>query len=85
MAKKPRDTVTYDLKRGRKVVYKGTTNNPERREEQHRREGRHFDRLRVTSRQMSEDGAKAKEEEGLTQYRSTHRGRNPLYNDDDDG
>jgi hypothetical protein len=35
MAKK-RDTVTFGLKQGRKVVHKGTTNDPARREQEHR-------------------------------------------------
>ena len=82
---KKRNTVTYDLKRGHKVVYKGTTNNPEEREQQHRDQGKRFDRLLVTSSRMTGDGAKKKEEKNLQQYRSTHRGRNPAYNKDDDG
>lgn len=82
---KKRDTITYDLKRGRKVVYKGTTNDPEGREEQHRKEGKRFDRLVPTSRRMTPDSAKDKEEKQLQQFRRTHRGRNPLYNEDSDG
>ena len=82
---KKRDTMTYDLKRGRKVVYKGTTNNPEVREQQHRDQGKQFNRLLVTSHRMTPDGAKAKEEMHLEQYRQTHRGRNPTYNKDSDG
>ena len=31
----PRDSVTYDLKQGRRVVYRGTTNDPDRREQEH--------------------------------------------------
>ncbi len=86
MAKKPRGTVTYDLKRGRRVVYKGTTNHPERREEQHRDEGKRFDKLFVTSsRRMTKQGAQEKEAKQLEQYRRSHGGRNPLYNEDTDG
>ena len=84
MAKK-RGTITYDLKRGPKVVYKGTTNDPERREQQHRDEGKRFTKLLPTSRHMTEDGAKQKEEGQLKQFRRTHRGRNPPYNKDSDG
>lgn len=82
---KRRDTVTYDLKRGRRVVYRGTTEDPEQREQQHRDEGKVFDRLLVTSRRMTTEGAKRKEEEGLEQYRRSHRGQNPRYNKDSDG
>lgn len=47
--KRSYDTVTYDLMEGRKVVYKGTTNDPERREQEHRYEGKTFSGIRVTS------------------------------------
>ena len=82
---KRRGTVTYDLKQGRKVVYKGTTNKPERREIQHRDEGKRFDRMLVTSRPMTEVGAKRKEAKQLEQYRKSHDGKNPKYNEDRDG
>ena len=85
MPKRPRNTVTYDLKRGKKVVYRGTTDDPERREQEHRNEGKRFDRLLVTSRRMTEEGAKEKEAEALKRYRQSHKGKNPLYNNDDDG
>lgn len=84
MAKR-RDTVTYNLLHQRKVVYKGTTGDPERRQEQHKNEGKRFTSLQVTSRQMTEDGAKAKEAKDLDQYRQNHGGRNPRYNKDSDG
>ncbi len=35
MSKKKKDTVTYDLKRGNEIVYRGTTNGPERRAQEH--------------------------------------------------
>ena len=85
MSKKPRNTVTYDLKRGPEIVYRGTTNDPERREEEHRQEGKHFGHLLVISRRMSEEGAERKEADNLAKYRHGHGGENPLYNDDDDG
>ena len=31
----PRDSVTYDLMQGRRVAYRGTTNDPDRREQEH--------------------------------------------------
>lgn len=80
-----RDTVTYDLKQGPKVVYRGTTNDPEQREQEHRDEGKRFSHMHVTSRRMTEDGAKQKEAEALETYRAGHGGRNPRYNKDDDG
>ena len=85
MSQKPRKTVTYELKLGRKVVYRGTTNDPGARESQHRREGKIFDRLVVTSRRMTEEGARAREAKSLETYRRNHGGRNPKYNLDPDG
>ncbi len=80
MAKNPRDTVTYELKEGHKVVYRGTTNDPERREQEHKDAGKKFTGLNVTSRKMTEDGAKKKEAETLGTYRKNHCGKNPKYN-----
>ena len=80
-----RNTITYELKKGRKKVYIGTTNNPELREQQHRDEGKDFDKLLPTSRKMTKDGAKKKEEEALETFRKNHGGRNPKYNKDSDG
>jgi len=81
----PRDTITYDLKKGNKVVYRGTTNNPARREEEHRGEGKDFDKLIPTSRRMTPAGARRKEAENLERYRRGHGGKNPRYNQGDDG
>lgn len=85
MLKKQRDTVTYDLKRGRKVVYRGTTNDPGRREREHRAHGKDFDQFAVTSRRMTDKGAREKEAENLAKYRKGHGGRNPRYNKHTDG
>ncbi len=82
---KKRDTVTYDLKQGNKVVYRGVTNDPGRRVQQHRADGKKFDKMLITSRKMTEDGAKKKESENLKTYRRSHDGRNPAYNKDSDG
>lgn len=82
---KKRDTVTYDLKVGNKVVYRGTTDDPERRAEEHKADGKNFSRMVVTSRKMTEAGAKKKEAEALQRYRDGHGGKNPKYNKDSDG
>ena len=81
---KKRDTVTYELKKGNKVVYVGTTNDPERREQQHRHDGKKFSHMKVTSRRMTKGGAKKKEAERLTTYRK-YQGKFPRYNKDTDG
>ena len=84
MAKK-RDTVTYELKDGNKVVYRGTTNDPEKRESEHKSSGKRFTKMTITSRKMTEEGAKKKEAESLEKYRKSHGGKNPKYNKDSDG
>ena len=85
MAKK-RDSVTYDLRDSKnRVVYRGTTNDPDRREQQHRDEGERFANLNVTSRRMTKEGAQRKEGKDLETYRRGHGGSNPRYNKDDDG
>ena len=73
---KKRDTVTYELKQGNQVVYVGTTNNPERREQEHKGEGKKFSHMRITSRRMTDTGAKQKESERLKTYRK-NQGKNP--------
>ena len=80
-----RNTVTYDLIKDRKIVYRGTTNDPARREEEHQDAGKRFDSMRITSRRMTEEGAKRKEAENLDRYRRGHNGKNPRYNKDSDG
>ena len=80
-----KDTVTYELRRSGKVVYIGTTNNTDRREAEHRLDRKRFDELKRTSKPMTEKRAKQKEAEDLKAYRCAHRGKNPIYNDDDDG
>jgi predicted GIY-YIG superfamily endonuclease len=84
MAKKPNDTQTYELKQKGKVVYKGTTNDLERREAEHKKEGKKFTKMTPTSRKMTEDGAKKKEAKELGTYRK-NQGKNPKYNKDSDG
>ena len=81
---KKQDTVTYELKQGNKVVYVGTTNEPELREQEHREAGKKFGHMNITSRRMTEDGAKKKEKERLETYRK-NQGKNPKYNKDSDG
>jgi len=85
MNRSKRDTVTYDLKEGSKIVYRGTTNNLERREQEHQNEGKRFSNMTPTSRRMTEEGAKKKEEKLLKTFRQSHGGRNPRYNKDSDG
>lgn len=72
------DTVNYTLRQGRKVVYKGITNNPKRREAEHRNEGKRFTSM-TTSRKLSRSTAKKREKAGIKKFKS-NTGRNPRYN-----
>ena len=81
------DTVTYELRlrEGGGVVYIGTTNDPDRREQEHRDSGKKFNHMHITSVKMTEEDAMKKEKEMLSTYRQNHEGNNPKYNKDDDG
>ena len=82
MARK-RDHFRYHLKQGNKVVYVGITDNPERREQQHRDAGKMFSKLKTVGPVVKKDTAEKWEEDALKQYRSAHKGRNPRYNKTD--
>lgn len=79
MARK-RDTYNYDLIHGQTVVYRGITNNPDRRVDQHAQEGKIFDFLRLKGPAKTRSHARADEVEALRTYRRGHRGQNPYYN-----
>ena len=80
-----RDTVVYQLKQGRKIVYYGITDDPVRREKQHKESGKEFSHIKPVSRRMTEEGAQKKEQEMLEKYRKGHGGKNPKYNKDPNG
>ena len=79
MAKK-REYSRYHLKRGNKITYIGITNDPERREEQHRSEGKRFSHMRIIGPAVTKETAENWEEEALKNYRWSHGGKNPSYN-----
>jgi len=74
-----RDTVNYTLRRGSKVVYKGITNNPERRVAEHKREGKKFTSM-TTGVKVSRKTAQKREKAGIKSYRKNHSGKKPRYN-----
>ena len=76
---------TYTLFKGREKVYIGEAADPKQRAEQHRDEGKRFDRVVITSRPMLRANAQEREAEQLATYRRGHEGKNPKYNKDDDG
>lgn len=74
-----RDTVIYTLRRGHKVVYKGITNNPERRASEHRRTGKKFTSM-TTSVRVSRKTASKREKDSVKSYKKSHSGKRPRYN-----
>lgn len=79
-----RDTYVYRLKQGRKVVYIGTSKNPDRRESEHAA-NKQFDSMVVARYPRTAKGAKQEEARQLATYRKGHEGQNPFYNKDCDG
>ena len=80
-----RNTYNYNLKVGRKIVYKGTTSNPKLREAQHRDSGKKFTHMQVVGRAKTATGASREESRQLANYRKNHSGRNPKYNKSQNG
>ena len=75
-----RDTYLYELKDGRKTVYIGITDDPKRREQEHRDEGKKFTKTNVNF-PCSKDTAIEREQERIEQYKRSHRGKKPREHD----
>lgn len=82
---KKRDTYRYTLRKGNTIEYIGITDDPERREAEHRAERMRFDSIRVEGSVVSPDSAKKWEEDRLQTYRDNHGGKNPRHNKTGDG
>lgn len=61
-------------------MYVGITNNPERRECEHRSEGKGFSRMNIVGPAVTRPSAKKWEAKRLEQYRRSHGGKNPQHN-----
>lgn len=82
MAKKKavRDTHNYNLKDGKKIVYKGTTNDLEKRAKEHEADGKKITHIQKVGRAKTVKGADKEETRQLKVYRSNNGGKNPKYN-----
>jgi len=80
---KARNHSRYELRDKGKIVYVGITRDPERREEEHKDEGKRFGSMNVVGPKVTHAGAEEWEEERLEQYRRSHGGKNPRYNETD--
>lgn len=79
MAKK-RDYYRYELRDRRKIVYVGITDDPVRREAEHKSQGKHFTKMNTVGPAVTKNSAEQWEEGRLEQYRRSHGGKNPRYN-----
>ena len=84
MAQK-RDTYKYELKQGNKVVYVGITDDPGRREQEHRNDGKQFTSMNIVGYASTRQGASAWEEQRIQTYMGNHHGQTPQYNKNETG
>ena len=77
--RKKRDTYNYILRDGKKVVYKGITNDPDRRFDEHVKSGKRFTTMSWGSPCSREEAIK-REKEGVAIYEGGHKGKKPRYN-----
>ena len=60
---KPRNWYTYEFKRGNKIIHRGITQDPERREQEHKRNINSKGHIRIVGNTKTEDGARKWEKE----------------------
>ena len=75
-----RDTAVYTLRGSRgEITYVGSSNDLERRANEHERSGKRGTMRKETAR-MTKKGAQRREAERLATYRKNHGGKNPPHN-----
>lgn len=79
-----KDTNKYVLKQGNTIVYVGITDNPERREAEHRQD-KNFDKMELVGRKSTRDGAEQWEADRIETYMKNHGGNTPKYNKNTSG
>jgi len=79
-----RNTSKYQIKQGNKIVYVGITNDLERRRQEHIRSGKRG-KIEQIGIKTTRDAARTWERNRLAIYRRNHGGKNPLYNETDNG
>ncbi len=75
-----RDNHRYELRDKGKIVYVGITDDPDRRQGEHKNEGKRFTSMNVVGPAVTQGSAEKWEEERLQKYRKSHSGKNPRYN-----
>jgi hypothetical protein len=74
------DTYNYTLRDGRKVVYHGISNDPDRRFIEHDNSRKRFTSMIVDSHPCSHDTALYRERERIEIHQHNHHGKRPRYN-----
>ena len=81
-----RDTKKYELRDSSgNTLYIGITNDLERREAEHMQDGKKFAEMVQIGRAVDRDSAVAWETAAIQDYKDSHRGRRPRYNQTDWG
>ena len=75
-----RNCFRYKLWDPGKIVQFGITNDPERRKEEHKDEGKRFSTFSIEGPAVTKNSAEEWEEQKLKSYRAHHYGKNPRYN-----
>ena len=70
----------YELKDGRKVVYYGITNNPQRRLSEHQADGKKFSTLNIKGPIVTKETAEEWEKNIIKTFAKNHSGKSPKYN-----
>ncbi|WNY28337.1 hypothetical protein MmiEs2_05220 [Methanimicrococcus stummii] len=82
--KKVQNCKKYELRDGNKVVYRGITNDLNRRKQEHQQDKK-FTSMAQVGRACSEESARKWEQKSLETYRKNHSGKNPKYNQKKNG
>ncbi|MBM3190643.1 MAG: hypothetical protein FJZ90_18240 [Chloroflexi bacterium] len=77
---KERELFCYELRYGSQVVYIGIAPDLTEAEKQHREEGLDYTSVVQIGLRLPKEEAEAWLEERLADYRRTHRGQNPRFN-----
>jgi len=73
----------YELRDRRKIVQFGITDDPARREAEHKDDGKRFSSMNIVRGPVTKDSAERWEEQRLATFRKNHGGKNPRYNKTD--
>jgi predicted GIY-YIG superfamily endonuclease len=79
-----RETSKYILKDGNKVLYVGITNDPKRREAEHRKE-KDFQKMEIIGRAVTREAAEEWESNRIDTYKKNHGGKVPPLNKTQNG